>query len=165
MLSTDRDATSGETDMKTYTAQVGPDNAARLAVSDDAGNPLIEDIGEGTVRINELDRLRTRAPDADGAITDDTDGLQIWLDGESYPIFDDLDVAVADAMGAQTHYDESKLAFDRDAALRATAMAKVVELAGSPQAAAGLLGIDEAAVTAIAAATPPSPAVAPPGHR
>jgi hypothetical protein len=139
--------------MKTYTAQVGPDNAALLSTiaSDAPDGPTIEDIGEGTVQVNNLDRLRALAAEEDGSITDDEDGLQIWVGGESYPLFDEVDAAVADALGAQTLYLEAKRNADRAAAAHARAVATVVRLAGSVPTAAELLGMDPAEVSTLAA--------------
>ncbi|HEY1487544.1 MAG TPA: hypothetical protein VGF84_15670 [Micromonosporaceae bacterium] len=135
-----------------YTAQVGPDNAAHLsAITGTGPKAPIEDIGEGSVQINDMDALRKLGPDDEGHITDDEDGLQIWVGGDSYPIFDDLGRAVADAWGQQTAYGEAKQAFDRAERLYGAAVAKVVELAGSVAEAAGQIGIDEAEVTRLQA--------------
>jgi hypothetical protein len=144
--------------MKQYTAQVGPDNASRLEYNGVDGSAVIEDIGEGTVRINDLDQLRSRGSNDDGAITDDEDGLQIWIDGESYPVFDDLDAAVANALGVLSQYDEAKREFDRQTALRASAVAKVIELAGGAPAAAKLLEVDESTITGASGPEPAAPA-------
>jgi hypothetical protein len=131
--------------MTTYTAQVGPDNAATLA---ETGS--IEDIGEGSIQINDLDELRTLAEGADGSITDDEDeGLQIWVGGEGYPLFGEIDAAVGRAQGAQEQYDEAKRMFDRAAGIRDAAVREVVDLAGTAAAAAPLLEMDEATVEAI----------------
>ena len=139
--------------MKTYTAQVGPDNAARLAIigAQTDGEPIMDDIGEGTVKIGNLELLRTRAAGDDASITDDEDGLQIWIGGESYPIFDDLDSAVAEAVVAQNRYAEAEHDLARFAAQRVAAVARVVELTGSPTSAAELLSLDEPAVAALLA--------------
>jgi hypothetical protein len=149
--------------MKTYTAQVGPDNAARLSmiISTKPDGPVIEDLGEGTVQVNDLDQLRSRAAEEDGSITDDEDGLQIWIDGEGYPLFDEVDAAVADALGAQTLYLEAKHNSDRAEETYARAIATVVGLAGSAQTAAQLLDMDEAEVTGFAAQVAPPEPVAP----
>jgi hypothetical protein len=150
--------------MKTYTAQVGPKNAKRLAELPEAvaGTPAIEDIGGGTVQINDLDRLRTLAPDADGVVTDDADGLQIWIDGEGFPIFDGSEAAVADALGMQTNYLLAKHGADHARDLYAAAVATVVDLAGSAGAAADLIGIDVAEVEQLVPAAVTAPVVAPP---
>jgi hypothetical protein len=139
--------------MKTYTAQVGPDNAALLSTIDPEAptGPTIEDIGEGSVQVNNLDRLRSIATGEDGSVTDDDEGLQIWVGGDSYPLFDEVDAAVADALGTQTMYDEAKRNFDRAAAEHARAIATVVRLAGSVESAAQLLDMDGATVSALAA--------------
>ena len=76
--------------MTIYTAQVGPDNAARLATTGPDGLALFEELPGGVVQINDLDQLRSRPEGADGYLTDDEEGLQIWIDGESYPLFDDF---------------------------------------------------------------------------
>jgi hypothetical protein len=139
--------------MKTYTAQVGPDNAALLSTvgSDAPDGPTVEDIGEGSVQVNNLDLLRALAAGEDGSVTDDEDGLQIWVGGEGYPLFDELDAAVADALGSQTLYEEAKRNSDRAAAVYGRAVAVVVRLAGSVPAAAELLGVDEAEVSSLVA--------------
>ncbi len=147
--------------MKTYTAQVGPDNAARLSMiisTAPAGGPVIEDLGEGTVQINDLDQLRSRGAEEDGSVTDDEDGLQIWIDGEGYPLFDEVDAAVAEALGTQTLYLEAKRNADRALATHARAVATVVQMAGSAQAAAQLLDMDEAEVASLAAQGQPAQA-------
>lgn len=148
--------------MKTYTAQVGPDNAALLSTieSDAPDGPTIEDIGEGSVQVNNLDLLRGLATGEDGSVTDDDEGLQIWVGGESYPLFDDLDAAVADALGAQTLYQEAKRNSDRAADVYARAVAAAVRLAGSVPTAAELLGIDEAEVSSLTAQVEPDAAEA-----
>ncbi|HKD95978.1 MAG TPA: hypothetical protein VKB69_00120 [Micromonosporaceae bacterium] len=148
--------------MKTYTAQVGPDNAALLSTvqSDAPDGPTIEDIGEGTVQVNDLDRLRKLGAEEDGSVTDDEDGLQIWVGGEGYPLFDEVDAAVADALGSQTLYVEAKRNSDRAAAAYARAVATAVRLAGSVPAAAELLGMDEAEVASLAAQGEPEGTVA-----
>jgi hypothetical protein len=135
-----------------YTAQVGPDNAANLAALPGTGDTApIEDIGEGSVQVDDLDQLRALGDDAEGHITDDDDGLQIWVGGDSYPLFDDLGRAVADAWGLQTEYDTAKQSFARAERLFAASVSTVVTLAGTPAAAAEQLGIDEAEVTRLAA--------------
>ncbi len=122
--------------MRTFTAQVGPSNASQLsAVSvDDVNEALMEDIGEGTVRINDLDRLREFGEDEDGRVTeDDEDGLQIWIGGESYPIFDDVEAAVAEAMGLQTRYVDAKQTFDHARDLYAASVASVSRRPARPR--------------------------------
>jgi hypothetical protein len=142
--------------MTTYTAQVGPENAARLAVIGPDGVALFQELGGGVVQINDLDQLRSRPHDVDGYLTDDEEGLQIWIDGESYPVFDDFDAAVADALGLQTEYDQAKHAYDRAAGRFGAAVAKVLALSPSPSAAASALGIDEETVRSLAAQAPTS---------
>jgi len=129
----------------TYTAQVGPDNAAKL----EALGPNVTDIGEGTVEITDLEPLRALAEGVDGSITEDDDGLQIWLGGEGYPLFGAIDAAVAEAFGKQAQWVEAKRMYDRAAGYRDEAVRAVVELAGSPEAAATLLEMDAAEVIAI----------------
>jgi hypothetical protein len=129
----------------TYTAQVGPDNAAEL----EALGPFLEDIGEGTIQITDLEPLRALAEGADGSITEDEDGLQIWMGGEGYPLFGAIDAAVAEAFGAQAKWVEEKRMYDRATGIRDDAVRAVVELAGSPEAAATLLEMDPAEVIAI----------------
>lgn len=144
--------------MTTYTAQVGRENAGRLAglgLTDANASAVIEDIGEGSIRVNDVDPLRGRAVDTDAGLTDDEEGLQIWLDGESYPLFDDVEAAVADALGKQTEFDEAKLAYDRAMGLRDAAVLTVVAAAGSTTHAAELLSLDESVVAAIVAASVP----------
>jgi hypothetical protein len=140
----------------TYTAQVGPDNAARLAVTGPDGVAPFSELGGGVVEITDLERLRALPHDVDGYLTDDEDGLQIWIDGESYPVFDDFEAAVADALGLQDEYDLAKRAYDRAAAKFGAAVAKVLALAATPEAAAAALGMDEARAQEIAAKSPVS---------
>lgn len=140
--------------MTTYTAQVGPENASRLAVTGPDGVALFTEVDGGVVQINDLERLRAQPRDIDGYLTDDEEGLQIWVGGESYPVFDDFDAAVADALGLQTRYDEAKREFDRAAGLFSAAVAKVLSLSTSPTAAAAALEIDEATVTSLASRAP-----------
>jgi hypothetical protein len=129
-----------------YTAQVGPDNAARLAVTGPDGIALFEELPGGVVQIKDLDSLRARPHGDDGYLTDDEEGLQIWIDGESYPLFDDFDAAVADALGLQSEYAQAKHSYDRSLGRYGAALAKVVELSASSSAAATALGIDEAEI-------------------
>lgn len=139
--------------MRTFTAQVGPSNASKLSAMalDGATEPLMEDVGEGTVKINDLDRLRRLDADADGSITEDDDeGLQIWIGGEGYPIFDDVEATVAEATGLHTRLIEAKRAYDHANQQYAEAVARVVEVTGSAKAAAEALGVDEADLPALA---------------
>ena len=129
-----------------YTAQVGPDNAARLAVTGADGVAVFEELPGGVVQVNDLDLLRARPEGEDGHLTDDEEGLQIWIDGESYPLFDDFDSAVAEALGLATEYAQAKRTFDRSVTRYGAALAKVVELSGSASAAATALGVDEAEI-------------------
>jgi hypothetical protein len=148
--------------MRTFTAQVGPSNASQLsAISvDGATEALMEDIGEGTVKINDLDRLRQLGEDEDGRVTEDDDeGLQIWIGGESYPIFDDVEAVVAEAMGLQTRFVDAKQTFDHARNLYAASVASVVEATGSAAAAAEALGIEEAEVLALVPPPAPEPVV------
>ncbi len=131
--------------MTTYTAQVGPDNASTL----EALGPFMKDIGEGTVEISDLEPLRALGDGVDGSLTDDEDGLQIWIGGEGYPLFGAIDAAVADAAGKQVQWVEAKRMYDRATGIRDDAVRTVVELAGSPEAAAPLLEMEPADVIAI----------------
>jgi hypothetical protein len=132
----------------TYTAQVGPANAKHFA--DGTYGPLeVTDLGGGTVQFNNLDLLRARGADDDAYVTDDEEGPQIWLAGESYPIFDEIDAAIADAQGLRTEYDEAGRAFDHAADKYAIAVANVVQLAGSTAAAAQRLFLDESVVVSL----------------
>lgn len=131
--------------MTTYTAQVGPDNASAL----EALGPFMEDIGEGTVQISDLEPLRALGDGVDGSITDDDDGLQIWIGGEGYPLFGAIDAAVAEAYGQQAKWVEAKRMYDRATGLRDDAVRNVVDLAGSPEAAASLLEMAPDDVVAI----------------
>jgi hypothetical protein len=142
-----------EVGMQTYTAQVGPDNAAHLSALPSTGPvALIEDIGEGSVQLNDLDQLRKLDAAADGHVSEDDDnGLQIWIGGESYPVFDDLGRAMADVWGLQTEFTEAKRNADRLERLYASSVTTVVTLAGSPSSAAEQLGIDEAEVNRLRA--------------
>jgi len=134
--------------MTTYTAQVGPDNAARLSELTGTGDTApIEDIGEGSVQVNDLDWLKTLGEDADGHVTEDEDGPQIWIGGEGYPLFDDVGQAVAEALGAQTEYDQEKLNLDRYERAWAGAVSRLVTLTGSAAEAAARTGIDEATIS------------------
>lgn len=141
--------------MQTYTAQVGPDNASKLAVATATPEVSpIEDIGEGSIQVTNLDVLRARGPEEDGRITDDPDeGLQIWVGDEGYPLFDPLGEAVANALGAQTLYGEAKRDADRATHRYALAVANLVTLAGSNAAAAEQLDVDEAEVARLVSET------------
>jgi hypothetical protein len=141
--------------MQTYTAQVGPDNASKLSVATATAEVSpIEDIGGGSIQVNNLDVLRLRGPGEDGRITDDPDeGLQIWVGDEGYPLFDPLGEAVADALGAQTLYGEAKREADRAGRKYALAVANLVTMAGSTTAAAEQLGVAEDEIERLVAET------------
>jgi len=134
-----------------YTAQVGPDNAAVLSALPGTGPAApVEDIGEGSVQVNDLDWLRTLGPDEDGHITDDADeGLQIWVGGDCYPLFDAAGQAIADALGAQTEFDEAQRNADRFRRSFAQALATAVDATGSVAATADQSGIAEDTITAL----------------
>jgi hypothetical protein len=141
--------------MQTYTAQVGPDNASKLAVATaTADSSPVEDIGGGSIQVNDLDVLRTRGPADDGRITEDPDeGLQIWIGDESFPLFDPVQEAIADALGAQTLYGEARRNADRAAHHFALAVANLVTMTGSNAAAAEQLEISEDEVEQLVAET------------
>jgi hypothetical protein len=78
-----------------YRAQVGEANAALLATESRthflASEYRPHDVGGGWVELSEaaLGASRELGEEEDGAITDDADGLRIWIGDEAY----DLDVA------------------------------------------------------------------------
>jgi hypothetical protein len=141
--------------MQTYTAQVGPDNASKLAVATaTADTSPVEDIGGGSIQVNDIDALRSRGPEDDGRVTEDPDeGLQIWIGEEGYPLFDPVEEAIADALGAQTLYGEAKRNADRAEHHFALAVANLVTMTGSHTAAAEQLGISEDEVGQLVAET------------
>jgi hypothetical protein len=79
---------------RTYRAQVGPDNATVLATESRthflASEYRPHDVGEGWIELSEaaLGASRELGEEEDGAITDDADGLRIWVGDSAY----DLDV-------------------------------------------------------------------------
>lgn len=85
---------------KTYTANLGIDNARWLANELDApnGNRIARDLGDGRVQIDSegLDVLRALSADDDGSITDDENGLQIWIEGTGYLVATEPPTVTAD---------------------------------------------------------------------
>jgi hypothetical protein len=79
---------------RTYRAQVGADNAILLATESRthflASEYRPHDVGEGWIELSEaaLGASRELGEEEDGAITDDADGLRIWVGDSAY----DLDV-------------------------------------------------------------------------
>jgi hypothetical protein len=79
---------------RTYRAQVGADNATLLATESRthflASEYRPHDVGEGWIELSEaaLGASRELGEEEDGAITDDADGLRIWVGDSAY----DLDV-------------------------------------------------------------------------
>lgn len=57
------------------TSDVNPDGAAPARRLDD-----------GRIEVTHLARLRELRADDDGSITDDENGLQLWIAGTGYPI-------------------------------------------------------------------------------
>ena len=79
---------------RTYHAQVGTANATLLATESRthflASEYRPHDVGEGWIELSEaaLGASRELGEEEDGAITDDADGLRIWVGDSAY----DLDV-------------------------------------------------------------------------
>lgn len=75
-----------------YVAQVGEENAARLANESRTAWLAQEyrphDIGDGRIRLSEraLGASRELGEEEDGAITDDADGLRIWIGDDAYDL-------------------------------------------------------------------------------
>lgn len=79
---------------RTYRARVGEDNA-RLLATESRTHFLAQeyrprDVGDGWIELGEraLGASRELAEEEDGAITDDADGLRIWVGDDAF----DLDV-------------------------------------------------------------------------
>jgi hypothetical protein len=79
---------------RTYRAQVGEANATTLATESRTHFLASEyrpyDVGDGWIELSEaaLGASRELGEEEDGAITDDADGLRIWVGDDAY----DLDV-------------------------------------------------------------------------
>lgn len=79
---------------RTYRAKVGIENAALLANESRthwlASEYRPHDVGDGWIELSEaaLGASRELGEEEDGAITDDADGLRIWIGDDAY----DLDV-------------------------------------------------------------------------
>jgi hypothetical protein len=77
---------------KTYRAQVGVENAAVLATESRthwlASEYRPHDVGDGWIELTEraLGASRELGEEEDGAITDDADGLRIWVGDDAYDI-------------------------------------------------------------------------------
>ncbi|RCW39638.1 hypothetical protein DFQ14_11514 [Halopolyspora algeriensis] len=77
---------------RTYVAEVGEVNAALLATASRTAWLAPEyrprDLGDGRVALSELalGASRELGEEEDGAITDDADGLQIWIGDDSYEL-------------------------------------------------------------------------------
>ena len=77
---------------RTYRAHVGRDNAALLATESRthflASEYRPHDIGNGWVQLSEraLGASRELGEEEDGAITDDADGLRIWVGDDAFDL-------------------------------------------------------------------------------
>lgn len=77
---------------RTYRAEVGVDNAAVLANESRthwlAREFRPRDVGGGWIELSEqaLGASRELGEEEDGAITDDADGLRIWVGDEAYEL-------------------------------------------------------------------------------
>jgi hypothetical protein len=75
-----------------YLAEVGEENAALLATESRtawlAREYRPQDVGDGRVRLSglALGASRELGEGEDGAITDDADGLRIWVGDEAYEL-------------------------------------------------------------------------------
>lgn len=80
---------------RTYRAQVGDANAHLLAHESRTHFLAVEyrphDLGDGWVGLSEqaLDASRELGAEEDGAITDDADGLRIWVGDDAYDLVAD----------------------------------------------------------------------------
>lgn len=80
---------------RTYRAEVGADNAQYLAT--ESRTSLLapeyrpQDVGDGWVTLSELALSASRelGEEEDGAITDDADGLRIWIADDAYDLAPD----------------------------------------------------------------------------
>lgn len=77
---------------RTYRAQVGERNAALLATESRTHFLASEyrpyNVGEGWIELSEsaLGASRELGEEEDGAITDDAEGLRIWIGDEAYDL-------------------------------------------------------------------------------
>jgi hypothetical protein len=77
---------------KRYRAHVGEDNAAVLATESRthwlASEYRPYDVGDGWIELSEraLGASRELGEEEDGAITDDAEGLRIWIGDDAYDI-------------------------------------------------------------------------------
>lgn len=77
---------------RTYRAEVGVQNAALLANQSRthwlASEYRPRDLGDGWIALSEraLGASRELAQEEDGAITDDADGLRIWIGDDAYEL-------------------------------------------------------------------------------
>ncbi|CAN5921962.1 hypothetical protein BH23ACT10_BH23ACT10_15180 [soil metagenome] len=77
---------------KGYVADVGEDNARRLATESRTALLAPEyrpvDMGDGRIALNAqaLGASRELGEDEDGAITDDGDGLRIWVGDDAFQL-------------------------------------------------------------------------------
>jgi hypothetical protein len=75
-----------------YRAKVGEENAAILATESRthwlASEYRPHDVGDGWIELSEraLGASRELGEEEDGAITDDADGLRIWIGDDAYDI-------------------------------------------------------------------------------
>jgi hypothetical protein len=81
--------------MRNYVADVGADNAVLLATKSRTSWLAAEyrprDLGDGRVALSELalGASRELGEEEDGAITDDGDGLRIWIGDDAYELVTD----------------------------------------------------------------------------
>lgn len=77
---------------RTYRALVGADNAAVLATESRthflASEYRPHDVGDGWIELSEqaLGASRELGEEEDGAITEDADGLRIWVGDDAYDL-------------------------------------------------------------------------------
>lgn len=77
---------------RTYRAQVGEANSRALATESRthflASEYRPHDVGDGWIELSEaaLGASRELGEEEDGAITDDADGLRIWVGDEAYDL-------------------------------------------------------------------------------
>lgn len=77
---------------RTWIAEVGPDNAGWLATESRTAWLAREyrphDLGDGRIALTELalGASRELGEEEDGCITDDADGLRIWIGDDAYEL-------------------------------------------------------------------------------